>query len=59
MSTVLQALQELEGKIAPADATAWTAEDLRWRWGTAGGVAAEGGCDFGEAVPMTVPRQPR
>ena len=40
MSTVLQALQELEGKIAPADATAWTAEDRRWRWGTAGGVAA-------------------
>src|SRR5205807_1216217 len=40
VSTVLQALQELEGKIAPADATAWTAEDLRWRWWTAGGVAA-------------------
>jgi len=40
VSTVLQALQELEGKIAPADATAWTAEDRRWRWWTAGGVAA-------------------
>ena len=40
MSTVLQALQQLEGKLAPADATAWTAEDRRWRWWTAGGVAA-------------------
>jgi len=35
VSTILQALRELEGKIAPEDATAWTAEDRRWRWGLA------------------------
>ena len=35
MSTILQALRELEGKIAPEDAAAWTAEDRRWRWGLA------------------------
>ena len=32
MSTILQALRELEGKIAPAEATVWTAEDRRWWW---------------------------
>ena len=35
MSTILQALRELEGKIAPEDAAAWTAEDRRWWWGLA------------------------
>ena len=32
MSTILQALRELEGKIAPPEVTAWTAEDRRWWW---------------------------
>ena len=41
MSTVLQALRELEGKIAPADVAAYTAEDRRWiRWAAVGVVTA-------------------
>ena len=40
MSTILQALRELEGKIAPAEVAAWTAEDRRWWWA---GAAVAGG----------------
>ena len=65
MSTILQALRELEGKIAPAEVAAWAAEQRRWRWvgaALAGGavVAVIGGVAFfflhrGNSAPPRAP----